>query len=325
MPFTLGTIVCRFRAQAPLVRCIPWFDSTCARARARAVLHLAAPCLAGQMTPPPCLQAGPLNHSLMAGSIRPAKASAAREAARTTAMGTVGAGNITTVTSRRWVEAGDWDTETTGGMLQGAAGTGALPWALPMEEEARTAMAEAITTTARQTGRDLMAAAGSEGGAAAAMVVLAEDMTQCTVQLPAGATTIMCTLDAEAAARKVIFGAAGITSGAAAPLGATDDRRGEGGKGGKGGMRAHGPVPGSTGRGRAVARGEEECSTTAPGVTDSNHTPARPMKGEMVVVGGHMAAAVVHAVRATCREAGTEILGALARGGTTTIGRIKTS
>lgn len=193
---------------------------------------------------------------------------------------------------------------------------------VPMEEGARTAMAAAITTTARRTGRELMAAAGSEGGAAAEMVMLAEDMAQDSVQLPAGATTIMCTLYAEAAARKVMVGAAGITAGAAAPLGATDDRREEGGKGG---MRAYGPVPGSMGTGRAVARGEEECSTTAPGVTDSNHTQARPMKGEMVV-GGHMAAAAaVHAVRVTCREAGTEILGALARGGTTTIGKIKTS
>ena len=26
VPFTLGTVVCWFRAQAPLVRCVPWFD-----------------------------------------------------------------------------------------------------------------------------------------------------------------------------------------------------------------------------------------------------------------------------------------------------------
>ena len=26
MPFALGTAVCLFRAQAPLVRCVPWFD-----------------------------------------------------------------------------------------------------------------------------------------------------------------------------------------------------------------------------------------------------------------------------------------------------------
>ena len=26
MPFTRGTSVCKFRAQAPLVRCVPWFD-----------------------------------------------------------------------------------------------------------------------------------------------------------------------------------------------------------------------------------------------------------------------------------------------------------
>ena len=26
VPFTLGTIVCRFRAQAPLLLCVSWFD-----------------------------------------------------------------------------------------------------------------------------------------------------------------------------------------------------------------------------------------------------------------------------------------------------------
>lgn len=27
VPLTLGTIVCRFTAQSPLMRCLPWFDS----------------------------------------------------------------------------------------------------------------------------------------------------------------------------------------------------------------------------------------------------------------------------------------------------------